>query len=135
MRPAGLICEAFGLAIEKHTLRPFGVAAYAPQSPYCPSSVGCASPLAGAAAGVAAGAAAGLGAGLGAGLAGAGAGAGAGACANAAEESPRPAIVRTDIARLAFKALLEEISGIKTKTNLEYKTRFVLRESTCAPKN
>jgi LacI family transcriptional regulator len=41
----------------------------------------------------------------------------------------------SDIARLAFKALLEEISGNKTKTMFEYKTRFVLRESTCAPKS
>ncbi len=41
----------------------------------------------------------------------------------------------SDIATLAFKALLEEISGNKTKTNFEYKTLFVLRESTCAPKS
>jgi LacI family transcriptional regulator len=41
----------------------------------------------------------------------------------------------SDIARLAFMALLEEIEGGKTKTSFEYKTRFVLRESTCAPKN
>lgn len=41
----------------------------------------------------------------------------------------------SDIARLAFKALLDQIAGSKTKNNLEYKTRFVLRESTCAPKN
>ena len=41
----------------------------------------------------------------------------------------------SDIARLAFKALLEEIQEGKPKTSLEYKTRFVLRESTCAPKN
>lgn len=40
-----------------------------------------------------------------------------------------------DIAGLAFKALLDQIEGRKTKNNLEYKTRFVLRESTCAPKN
>jgi LacI family transcriptional regulator len=38
-----------------------------------------------------------------------------------------------DIAHLAFKALLEEIGERKTKTIFEYKTRFVLRESTCAP--
>jgi LacI family transcriptional regulator len=41
----------------------------------------------------------------------------------------------SDIARLAFQALLEEIEGGKPKTSLEYKTRFVLRESTCAPKD
>jgi LacI family transcriptional regulator len=40
-----------------------------------------------------------------------------------------------EIARLAFKALLEEISGSKSKTSFEYKTRFVLRESTCGPKD
>lgn len=39
-----------------------------------------------------------------------------------------------EIARLAFKALMEEIQGSKSKTDFEYKTRFVLRESTCAPK-
>jgi LacI family transcriptional regulator len=41
----------------------------------------------------------------------------------------------SDIAALAFKALLEEIEGGKSKSSFEYKTRFVLRESTCAPKN
>ena len=40
-----------------------------------------------------------------------------------------------DIARLAFTALLEEIGPGKAKTSLEYRTRFVLRESTCAPKD
>lgn len=39
-----------------------------------------------------------------------------------------------EIARLAFQALLEEIQGGGGKTSLEYKTHFVLRESTCAPK-
>jgi LacI family transcriptional regulator len=43
------------------------------------------------------------------------------------EFSPR------EIARLAFSALIEDIEGVSEKTNLEYKTRFVLRESTCAP--
>lgn len=43
------------------------------------------------------------------------------------EFSPR------EIARLAFSALIEEIEGISAKTNFEYKTHFVLRESTCAP--
>jgi LacI family transcriptional regulator len=41
----------------------------------------------------------------------------------------------SEIARLAFKALLEEIEGGKTKTHIEYRTRFLLRESTCAPKS
>lgn len=44
------------------------------------------------------------------------------------EFSPR------EIARLAFQALIEEIEHKKPRTTLEYKTRFVLRESTCAPK-
>lgn len=39
-----------------------------------------------------------------------------------------------ELAGLAFRALLEEIQGVQKKTNLEYKTRFVLRESTCAPR-
>lgn len=43
------------------------------------------------------------------------------------EFSPR------ELARLAFQALLEEIQQTKPKTSFEYKTRFVLRESTCAP--
>ncbi len=43
------------------------------------------------------------------------------------EFSPR------ELARLAFRALLEEIQHTPKKTNFEYKTRFVLRESTCAP--
>jgi LacI family transcriptional regulator len=44
------------------------------------------------------------------------------------EFSPR------ELARLAFRALLEEIHHAPKKTNFEYKTRFVLRESTCAPR-
>lgn len=40
-----------------------------------------------------------------------------------------------EIAGLAFRALLEETQGVAKKTNFEYKTRFVLRESTCAPKS
>jgi LacI family transcriptional regulator len=39
-----------------------------------------------------------------------------------------------EIAPLAFQALLEQIQGGKTETIYEYKTKFVLRESTCAPK-
>lgn len=39
-----------------------------------------------------------------------------------------------EIAGLAFRALLEEIQGTPNKTNFEYKTRFILRESTCAPR-
>jgi DNA-binding LacI/PurR family transcriptional regulator len=40
----------------------------------------------------------------------------------------------SEIAGLAFRALLEEIQQAENKTQYEYKTRFVLRESTCAPK-
>ena len=40
-----------------------------------------------------------------------------------------------EIAGLAFRALLEEIQQPPEKTNYEYKTRFVLRESTCAPRS
>jgi DNA-binding LacI/PurR family transcriptional regulator len=40
-----------------------------------------------------------------------------------------------EIAALAFRALLEEIQHAPQKTNFEYKTRFVLRESTCAPRS
>jgi DNA-binding LacI/PurR family transcriptional regulator len=39
-----------------------------------------------------------------------------------------------EIAGLAFRALLEEIQDSPEKSNLELKTRFVLRESTCAPR-
>lgn len=39
-----------------------------------------------------------------------------------------------EIAGLAFRALLEEIQGAEHKTSFEYKTRFILRESTCAPR-
>jgi DNA-binding LacI/PurR family transcriptional regulator len=39
----------------------------------------------------------------------------------------------SEIASLAFRALLEEIQENEKKTQYEYKTRFVLRESTCAP--
>ena len=38
-----------------------------------------------------------------------------------------------EIASLAFRALFEEIQKIPEKTSPEYKTRFILRESTCAP--
>ncbi|MGA9062573.1 MAG: LacI family DNA-binding transcriptional regulator [Terracidiphilus sp.] len=41
---------------------------------------------------------------------------------------------RRELAELAFRALIEEIQHTAKKTNLEYKTRFVLRESTCAPR-
>ncbi|HVC90711.1 MAG TPA: LacI family DNA-binding transcriptional regulator [Acidobacteriaceae bacterium] len=40
----------------------------------------------------------------------------------------------SEIAGLAFRALLEEIENAENKTQYEYKTRFILRESTCAPK-
>lgn len=39
-----------------------------------------------------------------------------------------------EIAGLAFRALIEEIQHTPQKTNSEYKTRFILRESTCAPR-
>jgi DNA-binding LacI/PurR family transcriptional regulator len=39
----------------------------------------------------------------------------------------------SEIAPLAFRALLGEIEGGKNET-YEYKTKFILRESTCAPK-
>jgi len=38
-----------------------------------------------------------------------------------------------ELADLAFDALLEEIQGAEVKMQSEYKTKFVLRESTCAP--
>lgn len=38
-----------------------------------------------------------------------------------------------ELAGLSFRALLEEIEGTKNKT-YEYETRFIVRESTCAPK-
>jgi DNA-binding LacI/PurR family transcriptional regulator len=40
----------------------------------------------------------------------------------------------SEIAPLAFRALLDEIEGDKGKPIYEYRTKFVLRESTCAPK-
>ena len=39
-----------------------------------------------------------------------------------------------DLANLAFQSLLQEIQGEKNKPQAEYKTQFILRESTCAPK-
>lgn len=39
----------------------------------------------------------------------------------------------SELANLAFRALLEEIQGEEGKSHLEYKTHFVLRDSTCAP--
>src|SRR5262249_44856254 len=56
LRPSGSVFVVFGLASAKQTLLPPGEAVYAPQSPYWPSKVGCASPAAAAgAAAVAAG--------------------------------------------------------------------------------
>ena len=40
-----------------------------------------------------------------------------------------------EIAGIAFRTLLEDIQGPQEKTRFEYKTRFILRESTCAPKS
>ncbi len=39
-----------------------------------------------------------------------------------------------ELAALAFQGLLEEIQQTPKKTNLEYKTRFILRDSTCPPR-
>jgi DNA-binding LacI/PurR family transcriptional regulator len=39
----------------------------------------------------------------------------------------------SELAKLAFQALLEEIEGGEDKSQSEYKTHFILRESTCAP--
>jgi LacI family transcriptional regulator len=39
-----------------------------------------------------------------------------------------------EIAGLAFRALLEEIEGTEPKSNFEYQTRFVVRQSTCRPR-
>jgi LacI family transcriptional regulator len=39
-----------------------------------------------------------------------------------------------ELAGLAFQALLEEIQEVSQKTTFEYKTRFILRDSTCAPR-
>lgn len=39
-----------------------------------------------------------------------------------------------EIAGLAFRALLEEIQAVPKKASYEYKTRFILRDSTCAPR-
>lgn len=39
-----------------------------------------------------------------------------------------------EIASLSFQALLEEIQNAEKKTSFEYRTRFILRESTCAPR-
>src|SRR6516164_9053484 len=56
LRPSGSVLVVFGLARAKQTLLPPGEAVYAPQSPYWPSKVGCASPAGAAgAAAVAAG--------------------------------------------------------------------------------
>lgn len=41
----------------------------------------------------------------------------------------------SELAGLALHALLEEIQKTSEKTDYEYKTRFVLRESTCAPRS
>src|SRR5215468_9431285 len=76
-RPSGSVFVVFGLASAKQTLLPPGEAVYAPQSPYWPSKVGCASPA--AAAGAAA-VAAGL-AGAAAGFCGCGVAAGGGGAA------------------------------------------------------
>ncbi len=40
----------------------------------------------------------------------------------------------SELAKLAFRALMEEIQGVEHKAEYEYKTQFVLRESTGPPK-
>ena len=40
----------------------------------------------------------------------------------------------SEIAPLAFQALLYEIEGGKSGITYEYKIKFILRESTCAPR-
>jgi len=40
----------------------------------------------------------------------------------------------SELANLAFRALIEEIQGTPTKVEYEYKTHFILRESTGPPK-
>jgi DNA-binding LacI/PurR family transcriptional regulator len=40
----------------------------------------------------------------------------------------------SELATLAFRALLEDIRLEKTKRDYEYKTRFILRDSTGAPR-
>jgi LacI family transcriptional regulator len=41
----------------------------------------------------------------------------------------------SDLATLAFQALLDDIEGDKARQDYEYKTRFVLRDSTGPPRN
>jgi len=40
----------------------------------------------------------------------------------------------SELAELSFRCLMEEIQGVETKLEHEYKTHFVLRESTGAPR-
>lgn len=40
-----------------------------------------------------------------------------------------------ELSSLAFQALIEEIQQVSQKTNFEYKTRFILRDSTCGPRS
>src|SRR6516162_1862616 len=106
LRPSGSVFVVFGLASAKQTLLPPGEAVYAPQSPYWPSKVGCASPAAAAgAAAVAAGlagAAAGVaGCGVAAGLAGCGVAAGfAGCCCAKATDASDAARINAVAAHL-----------------------------------
>src|SRR6266436_947942 len=84
-RFGGDVLELAGLARAKQTFLPPGLAVYAPHSPYCPSSVGCAAPgIDGAAGAAAAGGFGAAGFGGVAGVAGAGFAAGACCCADAA---------------------------------------------------
>src|SRR5712671_278608 len=84
-RFGGDVLELAGLARAKQTFLPPGLAVYAPQSPYCPSRVGCTAPgIDGAAGAAGAAAAGGFGAAGFGGVAGAGFAAGACCCADAA---------------------------------------------------
>jgi DNA-binding LacI/PurR family transcriptional regulator len=50
---------------------------------------------------------------------------------------PSPSTIRfspSELATLAFRTLLEDIQQDETKRDYEYKTRFVLRDSTGAPR-
>src|SRR6516164_6786866 len=86
LRPSGSVLVVFGLARAKQTLLPPGEAVYAPQSPYWPSKVGCASPAGAAGAAAVAAGLAGAAAGF-CGCGGAAAGFGGCCCANATDAS------------------------------------------------
>src|SRR6266852_2492509 len=109
-RFGGDVLELAGLARAKQTFLPPGLAVYAPQSPYCPSRVGCAAPGIDGAAGAAA--VGGFGAAGFGGVAGAGFAAGAcccGACC-CADAAPAKTMLPATTARTA-KAIRYPIRG------------------------